>query len=53
MGEANFGNGDGLAAMKRRGRLRLPVGLRWNLPFYLFSRFFKPGNPILLFEHLR
>jgi cytochrome P450 len=36
-----------------RGRLRLPPGLRWNLPFYLFSRFFKPGNPILLFEHLR
>jgi cytochrome P450 len=24
-----------------------------NLPFYLFHRFFKPGNPILLFEHLR
>jgi cytochrome P450 len=24
-----------------------------NLPFYLFRRFFKPGNPILLFEHLR
>ena len=39
--------------VKQRGRLRLPPGLRWNLPFYLFSRFFKPGNPILLFEHLR
>ena len=24
-----------------------------NLPFYLFRKFFKPGNPILLFEHLR
>jgi cytochrome P450 len=24
-----------------------------NLPFYLLRRFFKPGNPILLFEHLR
>jgi cytochrome P450 len=24
-----------------------------NLPFYLFHKFFKPGNPILLFEHLR
>ncbi len=41
------------AGIVRRGRLRLPQGLRWNLPFYLFSRFFKPGNPILLFEHLR
>jgi cytochrome P450 len=24
-----------------------------NLPFYLFRKFFKPGNPILLFQHLR
>jgi cytochrome P450 len=24
-----------------------------NLPFYLFRKFFRPGNPILLFEHLR
>ncbi len=24
-----------------------------NLPFYLFHKFFKPGNPIRLFEHLR
>ncbi len=24
-----------------------------NLPFYLFHKFFKPANPILLFEHLR
>lgn len=23
-----------------------------NLPFYLLRRFFKPGNPIALFEHL-
>ncbi len=45
--------GDAAAAVVRRGRLRLPRGLRWNLPFYFFSRFFKPGNPILLFEHLR
>lgn len=37
----------------RRGRYVFPPGLRLNLPFYLFHRFFKPGNPILLFEHLR
>jgi cytochrome P450 len=24
-----------------------------NLPFYSFHKFFEPGNPILLFEHLR
>lgn len=36
-----------------RGEFRYPPGLRRNLPFYLFTRFFKPGNPILLFEHLR
>ncbi|MGA2538277.1 MAG: cytochrome P450 [Terracidiphilus sp.] len=37
----------------RRGRYIYPPGLRLNLPFYLFRRFFKPANPILLFEHLR
>ncbi len=31
---------------------RFPPGLRLNLPFYLLRRFFKPGNPIVLFEHL-
>jgi cytochrome P450 len=36
-----------------RGRYVYPPGLRMNLPFYLFRKFFKPGNPILLFEHLR
>jgi cytochrome P450 len=36
-----------------RGRYTFPPGLRMNLPFYLFHKFFKPGNPILLFEHLR
>jgi cytochrome P450 len=36
-----------------RGKYSFPPGLRLNLPFYLFSKFFKPGNPILLFEHLR
>jgi cytochrome P450 len=35
-----------------RGNYRFPPGLRYNLPVYTFSRFFRPGNPILLFEHL-
>ena len=35
-----------------RGGYRYPPGLRRNLPFYLFSRFFRASNPILLFEHL-
>ncbi len=37
----------------RRGSYVFPPGLRLNLPLYLFHKFFKPGNPILLFEHLR
>ena len=37
----------------RRGRYAYPPGLRFNLPFYRFHRFFDPRNPILLFEHLR
>jgi cytochrome P450 len=37
----------------RRGEFRYPPGLRRNLPFYLFSRFFRANNPILLFEHLQ
>ncbi|WP_254062514.1 cytochrome P450 [Acidobacterium sp. S8] len=35
-----------------RGGYRLPPGLKRNLPLYLFSRFFRPGNPIRLFEYL-
>jgi cytochrome P450 len=31
---------------------RFPPGLQRNLLLYLFRRFFRPGNPILLFEHL-
>ncbi|MGH9617096.1 MAG: cytochrome P450 [Acidobacteriaceae bacterium] len=31
---------------------KFPPGLRRNLPLYLFRRFFRPGNPILLFQHL-
>ena len=36
-----------------KGRYRFPPGLRFNLPFYYFARFFDRTNPILLFEHLR
>ena len=35
-----------------RGQYRYPPGLSLNLVFYLRRRFFKPSNPILLFEHL-
>jgi cytochrome P450 len=35
-----------------RGGYRYPPGLSLNLLFYLRRRFFKPSNPILLFEHL-
>jgi cytochrome P450 len=36
-----------------RGKYRFPPGLRLNLPFYFFSKFFDRHNPILLFEYLR
>ncbi len=36
-----------------RGEFRYPPGLRRNLPFYIFSRFFRVSNPIVLFEHLQ
>ncbi len=36
-----------------RGQYRFPDGLKLNLPFYLFSKFFRSDNPILLFEYLR
>lgn len=39
--------------VEERGGYRFPPGLKRNLPFYLFSRFFRPGNPIRLFEHLQ
>ena len=38
--------------MIERGGYRFPPGLKLNLPFYLPYRFFQPGNPIALFEHL-
>jgi hypothetical protein len=34
----------------RHGRYFYPPGLRLNLPFYPFHKFFQPGNPILLFQ---
>ncbi|RRA50195.1 cytochrome P450 [Acidipila sp. EB88] len=37
----------------KRGKYRFPPGLRRNLPFYIFSRFFRASNPILLFEYLQ
>jgi cytochrome P450 len=40
------------AGIVHEGEFRFPPGLRRNLPLYLFRRFFRPGNPILLFEHL-
>src|SRR6185437_2595437 len=42
-----------LSPTVRRGDYAYPPGLRFNLPFYRFHRFFDPANPILLFEHLR
>ena len=39
--------------IETRGGYRYPPGLRRNLPFYLFSRFFRANNPILLFEYLQ
>jgi len=44
---------DGPPIVVQRGRYRYPPGLRFNLPFYRFHRFFDPQNPILLFEYLR
>jgi cytochrome P450 len=37
----------------KRGAFRYPPGLQRNLPFYLFSRFFRVSNPIVLFEYLQ
>ena len=39
-------------AIRQEGEFRFPPGLQRNLPLYLFRRFFRPGNPILLFQHL-
>jgi len=45
-------NPEAATVVRKHGEYRLPPGLRWNLPFYSFSSFFRPGNPILLFEYL-
>ncbi len=36
-----------------RGDYRLPPGLKLNLPFYITRKFFRPGDPIKLFEYLQ
>ncbi len=36
-----------------KGRYVFPPGLRFDLLFYSFSKFFKPGNPIPFFQHLQ
>lgn len=36
----------------QEGEFRFPPGLQRNLLLYLFRRFFRPSNPIVLFEHL-
>ena len=38
--------------VEERSGYRFPPGLKRNLPLYLSRRFFRIGNPILLFEHL-
>jgi cytochrome P450 len=38
--------------VEERDGYRFPPGLQRNLPFYLARRFFRPANPILLFEYL-
>src|ERR1700761_9126039 len=38
--------------VEERNGYRFPPGLKLNLPLYLSRRFFRVGNPILLFEHL-
>src|SRR5271157_2409421 len=38
--------------VEERKGYRFPPGLKLNLPLYLSRRFFRVGNPILLFEHL-
>ncbi len=45
-------SGASVPVIVRRGKYRFPPGLRLNLPFYYFSSFFDPEDPILLFEYL-
>ena len=39
--------------MVQRGVFRYPPGLRFNLPFYRFHKFFDSHDPILLFQYLQ
>jgi cytochrome P450 len=50
---SNSAGVDHLPQLVRHGRYIYPPGLRFNLPVYSFHKFFKPGNPILLFEYLQ
>jgi cytochrome P450 len=38
--------------IRQQGIYRMPDGLRMNLPLYILRRFFRPTNPIVLFEHM-
>ncbi len=38
--------------LKQQDEYRFPPGLKLNLPFYFLRKFFKPADPIALFEHL-
>jgi hypothetical protein len=38
--------------IRQQGIYRMPDGLRMNLPLYILRRFFRPTNPITLFEHM-
>jgi cytochrome P450 len=38
--------------VRQQGIYRMPDGLRMNLPVYILRRFFRPTNPIVLFEHM-
>jgi cytochrome P450 len=50
---ASSGSSPRLDAVVRHGKYLYPPGLRLSLPFYLLRKFFKPGNPIRLFQHLK
>jgi cytochrome P450 len=43
---------EGFAPISGPRAFHFPPGLQLNLPFYILRKFFKPANPIALFEHL-
>jgi cytochrome P450 len=51
--DARITTGPSTPVLVSKGQYRFPPGLRLNLPFYYFSKFFDRTNPILLFEYLR